>query len=96
MKKFFESKKISDFKNNKLYWEFQSSFIKVKFVNSDEFTPIVFADDFDRKYEDPEEIGKYFNTFFTEISSLSVSSESDCDDYIDKTFSRLKREIKFG
>ena len=51
MKKFFESKKISDFKNNKLYWEFQSSFVKVKSVNSDEFTPKVFADDFYRKNE---------------------------------------------
>jgi hypothetical protein len=53
-----------------------------------------FADDFERKYEDPEEKGKYFNTFFTQISSLSVSSGNDCDDHIDKTFSRLKREKK--
>jgi hypothetical protein len=43
MKKIFESKKISDFKNNKLYWEFHSSFIKVKSVDSDEFTPIFFC-----------------------------------------------------
>jgi hypothetical protein len=28
MKEYFLSKKIADFKSNKLYWEFQSTFIK--------------------------------------------------------------------
>ena len=48
----------------------------------------------EREYTDPEEIGNVFNSFFTNLSSTSLSSESDCDSYIDKTFSRLKRENK--
>ena len=41
---------------------------------------------------DPAEIGKVFNTFFTSLSSNSLSSESD--NYLDKVFSKLKRENK--
>jgi hypothetical protein len=40
------------------------------------------------------EIGSVLNTFFTSLSSTSLSSESECNKYIDKTFTRLKREKK--
>ena len=93
MKDYFSSKKISDFKNNKLYWEFYSSSIKVKTCKTDNITSNYFLHE-EREYTDPEEIGNVFNSFFTNLSSTSLSSESDCDSYIDKTFSRLKRENK--
>ena len=85
MKDYFSSKKISDFKNNKLYWEFYSSSIKVKTCKTDNITSNYFLHE-EREYTDPEEIGNVFNSFFTNLSSTSLSSESDCDSYIDKTF----------
>ena len=48
----------------------------------------------DIEYTDPTEIGNVFNTFFTSLSSTSLSSENDCDNYIDRTFAKLKRENK--
>jgi hypothetical protein len=93
MKDYFRSKKITDFKSNKLYWEFQSTFIKIKSSKTDDFTPNTFLHE-ELEYEDPVEIGNLFNTFFTNLSSTSLSSEKDCDEYIDKTFARLKSENK--
>jgi len=92
-KEYFKSKNIYDFKNNKLFWDFYSPFINIKSSKSNEFTPNTFFHD-EREYDDPEEIGKVFNTFFTSLSSTSLSSDKDCDDYIDKTFAKLKREKK--
>jgi len=93
MKDYFESKKIKDFKNSKLYWEFYSSSIKIKSSKTEDFMPTVFMFE-DTEYTDPAEIGNVFNTFFTSLSSTSLSSESDCDNYIDRTFAKLKRENK--
>ena len=93
MKEYFLSKKISDFKANKLYWQFQSAFIKVKSCKTDDFTPNVFFYE-EKEYEDPVEIGNVFNTFFTNLSSTSLSGEPECDKYIDEIFTKLKREKK--
>jgi hypothetical protein len=93
MKDYFRSKKITDFKSNKLYWKFQSTFIKIKSSKTDDFTPNTFLHG-ELEYEDPVEISNLFNTFFTNLSSTSLSSEKDCDEYIDKTFARLKSENK--
>jgi hypothetical protein len=60
---------------------------------SEDFSPNVFFHE-EKEYEDPVEIGSVFNTFFTSLSSTSLSSESECNKYIDKTFTRLKREKK--
>ena len=93
MKEYFLSKKISDFKANKLYWQFQSDFIKIKSCKTDDFTPNVFFYE-EKEYEDPVEIGNVFNTFFTNLSSTSLSGEPECDKYIDEIFNRLIREKK--
>ena len=93
MKEYFLSKKITDFKSNKLYWEFQSSFIKIKSCKSEDFAPNVFFYE-EKEFEDPIEIGSVFNTFFTNLSSTSLTGESECDKYIDEIFTKLKREKK--
>ena len=84
---------MTDFKSNKLYWEFQSAFIKIKSCQSDEFLPNTFLYE-ELEYEYPVEIGNLLNTFFTRLSSTSLSSEKDCDEYIDTIFARLKSENK--
>ena len=90
-KEFFISKNIYDFKNNKLFWDYYSPFIKIKSDKTEDFFPTVFFHD-EREFDDPEEIGQIFNTFFTNLSSTSLSSEKDSDEYIDRIFTTLKRE----
>jgi hypothetical protein len=70
-KEFMLSKKISDFKANKLYWEFHSAFIKIKSCKSEDFSPNVFFHE-EKEYEDPVEILSVFNTFFTSLSSTKL------------------------
>ncbi len=49
---YFQSKKITDFKNNNLYWQFYSASIKIKSYNSDDFVPIVINHE-GKEYSDP-------------------------------------------
>jgi hypothetical protein len=69
------------------------AFIKIKSCKSEDFSPNVFFHE-EKEYEDPVEIGSVFNTFFTSLSSTSLSSEFECNKYVDQTFTRLKREKK--
>ena len=88
---YFASKGIKDFKSNKLYWEFYSFSIKIKSCVDDDLLPSVFVDsETNDKYADPEKIGNVFNMFFTSLSSTSLASEAESDNYIDDTFSYLK------
>ena len=64
---------------------------KIKSCKSDDFSPNVFFHE-EKEYEDPVEIGNVFNTFFTSLSSTSLSSESECNNYIDKT---NKKELRY-
>ena len=91
IKDYFANKNIKDFKNYKLYWEFYSASIKVKSCKSEEVLPSVFIHD-NNEYNTPEEIGCIFNTFFTSLSSTSLSSDTDSDFFIDQTFLMLKRK----
>ena len=86
---YYESKGIKDFKNNKLYWEFYSFSIKIKSCKDEDVFPSTFTYQ-GKEHTGPEEIGNLFNTFFTTMSSKSLSSDEEGDDYIDKTFSYLK------
>ena len=97
MKEFFESKEINDFKNNKKYWEFYSTSIKIKSCKTEEFLPSVFMHE-SLEYSDSEEIGNLFNTFFTSLSSTSLADNYDSKNYIDQTFNNLKKEnlLKLG
>jgi hypothetical protein len=57
----------------------------------DDLLPSVFVDsETNDKYADPEKIGSVFNTFFTSLSSTSLASEAESDNFIDDTFSYLK------
>ena len=91
MKEYFESKGINDFKNNKKYWEFYSTSIKIKSCKSEEFLPSVFIYE-SQEYSDSEEIGNIFNTFFTSLSSTSLADTNESKNFIDKTFNILKKE----
>ena len=89
MKEYFASKNIGDFKNNKLYWEFYSSSIKIKSCKIDDIAQNVFLHN-NEEISDPIKIGNLFNTFFTSLSSTSFASETEIDHYINKTFRAMK------
>ena len=88
---FFESKQIKDFKNSKLYYEFYSASVKIKSCKTEEFMPNTFIYE-SYEFSDSEEIGNLFNTFFTNITSTSLASDIDSDNFFDKTFSQLKKD----
>jgi hypothetical protein len=88
---YFESKEIKDFKNSKLYYEFYSASVKIKSCKTEEFMPNTFIYE-SNEFSDSEEIGNLFNTFFTNISSTSLASDIDSDNFIDKTLSQLKKD----
>jgi hypothetical protein len=88
---YFESKQIKDFKNSKLYYEFYSASVKIKSCKTEEFMPNTFIYE-SNEFSDSDEIGNLFNTFFTNISSTSLASDIDSDNFIDKTFSQLKKD----
>ena len=65
--------------------------MKIKSIKTEDFLPSVFFHE-EKENNNPDEIGSIFNTFFTSLSSTSLTSEHDCDFYIDRTFVRLKSE----
>jgi hypothetical protein len=56
MIEYFESKDIKDFKNNKLYWEFYSSSIKIRSCKVNEFLPSTM------KYVEETNVTKTYST----------------------------------
>ena len=63
--------------------------IKIKSCKDEDVFPSTFTYQ-GKEHTGPEEIGNLFNTFFTTMSSKSLSSDEEGDDYIEKTFSYLK------
>ena len=91
MKEHFNSKGVNDFKNSKKFWTFYSASIKLKSDKSSNSIPDVFFHN-DIELNTPEQIGDTFNTFFTSLKSNSLSSEKECDKFVDDTFQDLKRK----
>ena len=97
MIEYFESKGIRDFKNSKKFWEFYRSSIKLKSDASSSDMPSTMMNG-NLSASTPEDIAYMFNSFFTSISSISLSSEIESNQAIDDIFTRLKNEriIKAG
>ena len=95
MKEYFESKTIQDFKNSKKFWQFYSSTIYVKSDKSSNHqlnpTTLYFEG---KTITNKEEFGHIFNKFFTSLKSISISTKSESEDYINQTFQKLIRDEK--
>ena len=94
MKDFFASKGINDFKNSKLFHEFYSSSITMKSNKSSNTLPASWGEGVNET-SDQAEIGNIFNKFFTTLSSASLKSNDESNNYINNTFSFLSNENKF-
>lgn len=87
---YFRDKSIRDFKNSKKFWEFYSSYIKIKSdkssqqrINSIKNGPTSADSDF--------EISNLFNSFFTSLKSSSTINHDDSIEFIHNTINKNKK-----
>ena len=88
---YFSNKGIKDFKNAKKFWDFYSASINLKSNKSESSLPSYFIHN-NEEINKPEEIGDLFNTHFTSLKSNSLSTTTETENFIDLTFSKLKRD----
>ena len=91
MIQYFESKKINDFKNSKKFWQFYKSSIKLKSDVSSSDMPSSMTNG-DQSASSSDDIASLFNSFFTSISSVSLTSKDECHAFINDNFKQLKRD----
>ena len=86
---YFENKGINDFKNNKLFWEFYSAFIKVKSdkSNSKQIPTNLSYDN--TIYSGYDRIVEAFNIFFTNIQTDSNEELDSCKRFCNNHFDSL-------
>ena len=95
MKEYFATKNSKDFKNSKKFWQFYSASIKIKSDKSaNNNLPLQELKCESSTSTNPDEFGNIFNLFFTNLSSTSLSTKEESDQFINSTFSVLKRENK--
>ena len=88
---YFESKQIKNFKNSKKFWQFYKSSIKLKSDVSTSDMPTTMTNG-DQSVSTFEDIASMFNSFFTSISSVSLTSKDECHCFINDHFKQLKRD----
>ncbi len=91
MIEYFDSKQIRDFKNSKKFWQFYKSSIKLKSDVSSSDMPTTMTNG-DQSASTFEDIASMFNSFFTSISSVSLTSKDECHTFINDHFKQLKRD----
>ena len=97
MKEYFASKNSKDFKNSKKYWQFYSASIKIKSDKSaNNNLPLQELNCDSSTSTNPDEFCNIFNLFFTNFSSTSLSTKEESYQFINSTFSVLKRENKIA
>jgi len=90
---YFKSKGVKDFKNSKKFWQFYKSSIKLRSDVSSDDCPSTMKNG-DESASTPDDITTLFNTFFTTIESVSLTSPDECSEFINNTFNELKRSNK--
>lgn len=86
---YFDKKGVNDFKNNKLFWEFYSAFIKIKSDKSnDKSIPTNFEYN-NTNYSGHEQIADAFNLFFTSIQADSDLNTDSCVQRCNEHFDSL-------
>ena len=95
MKEYFATKTSKDFKNSKKYWQFYSASMKIKSDKSaNNNLPLNELKSESNIYTNPDEFGNIFNLFFTNLSSSSLSTKEEGEQFINNTFTELKRKNK--
>ena len=76
MEAYFSTQCLKDFKNTKKFWQFYSSYIKIRSDKSSnlQHEPEILEFE-DKKTTNKEEFGQFYNLFFSNIKSNSLSSD---------------------
>ena len=93
---FFQNKKSSDFKNTSKFWQFYSAHIQVRSDKSANSSTLSSLTDGCRIESTKEGICDLFNCFFTSLTSNSIYSNSESNDFINNHFDNLFNTGKFG
>lgn len=86
---YFEKKGINDFKNSRLFWEFYSSFIKIKSDKSNTSSIPTTMTKNELTFNGYEQICEGFNLFFTNILSDSTDNIESCEKQCKSHFDEL-------
>ena len=92
---FFRDKSLSDFKSSKKFWNFYSSYIKIKSDKTCNSLPSLIRNG-NISADEPVLISNMFNNFFSSLSSTSNSSFNDCIEFSNIIFSKLLSEKKLS
>ena len=87
MIEYFKNKTSNDIKNSKLYWEFYSSYVKLRSNKDNKQLPSTMTHG-DIVATNSDEISNLFNIFFTTLSSESTATLNDCESFNDSIFSK--------
>ena len=95
IKQYFEKKGLSDFKNSKKFWQFYKSSVKLESDKCDNDGPNLIIKD-NIHYTQASEIASLFNSFFTSIKSVSISTHESSVQFIESHFNKLKKDYIFN
>ena len=88
---YFESKSIKDFKNSKLFWQFYSASINIKSSKQIDQNSITIEYE-NQLISEPHLVGDIFNNFFTSLTSNSLATSEECNQFVSENFNTLKKE----
>ena len=91
---YFAKRKINDFKNSKNFWKFYSALNRIKSDKSTNYNEINILDNDDNLLTDTKVVSNKFNSFFTNLSSESLVTNSESHNKIFENFKMLKDENK--
>jgi hypothetical protein len=87
---YFAAKGVRDFKNSKKFWQLYKSWIKLKSDVTSSDMPSTMSNG-DQTASALDGIAKLFNSYFTSISSISLTADDDCHKFIFDHFKQLKQ-----
>jgi hypothetical protein len=85
---YFQTKTIEDFNNMKDYWNFNAAHISLKSDKTSSNSPQSLVIN-GLEVNDKRIMANEFNSFFTNLSSCSNESDTDCLNYVEDTFDKF-------
>ena len=80
LKNFFAKHESKDFKNSKKFWNFYSNLMNIKSHNKKNKLPALLTNGI-KTADTKDRIVNLFNSFFTNLSSLSSASKQECSNF---------------
>ena len=88
LKNFFAKHESKDFKNSKKFWNFYSNLMNIKSHNKKNKLPALITNGI-KTADTKDRIVNIFDSFFTNLSSLSSASKQECSNFINSRFNEM-------